>query len=286
MLRNNRMKETQVGRTGSGITRRSRCLLPRVLLIAITVAVFAGFAAARKKPKRETPAEILAGRVNNLIRRLYGLHLDQSAELTGRIQKLVVGHLDEWIAGRAPNFVAVREELESMFSQVRYPLSADVAVFQAPWHGDRLIFAGYTIGWSEVDQVSTVVVYESHGGHTRRMALTEFLPRTDVHYDPVPPDANGDFRIIVWGNRKGLDHLRLSAVLYSFDGKSLKPLWKEENYYDGRLQVSGDDVVIKYLNQNEYVRAMQQKTLPPRHEAIYTLTEKGLQLKTIKDVPF
>ncbi len=265
---------------------RFRCALPRVLLFGIAVAVFAGFAAAGKKPKHETPAEILAGRVNNLIRQLYGLHLDQSAELTGRIQKLVVGHLDQWMANRAPNFVEVRDELESTFSQVRYPLSAEVTVFQAPWHGDRLIFAGYTIGWSEVDQASTVVVYESHGGHTRDVALTDFLPRTDVHYDLVPPDAKGDFRIIVWGNRKGLDHLRLSAVLYSFDGQSLKPLWKEENYYDGRLQVSGDEVVIRYLDRNEYVRAMQQKTLPPRHEAIYTLTEKGLQLKTIKDIPF
>jgi hypothetical protein len=263
--------------------KRSRL---RLLFLLFAIAAIATGAEAPRKPKPEGQSEVLAGRVNSLIRQLYGLHLDQFEPATSQIQKLVVRHFDEWIVNREPNFVEVREQLESMFSKVRYPFTAEPTVFEAPWKSSRLIFAGYTVGWSDVDRISTVVFYESRNGRTRRVAITKFLPRNDLHYDPVPPDAAGNFRIIIWGNRLGLDHPRLSAVLYSFDGQELKSLWKEEDAYDGHLQVRGDEVVLKYLKQKEYIRALQQKSLPPRYEATYKLTADGLKLEKVQDIPF
>lgn len=280
----NRTRLRFSNRGGSAPIKR---LLRRTFLAIVTLLAFCTFSAARKRPATPpSPAEVLATRMNNLVRKLYGLYLDQFEPMSGEIQKLVVDHLNDWISNRTPNFVEVREQIEGMFSKVSPPFDAESVAFQAPWKGRRMIIAGYTVGWSDTERVSTVVLYESQNGRSRQVALTHFLPRADLFYAAVPPAPNGDFRFIIWGHVMGMDHPRMSAALYEFDGQALKSLWEDQDVYDGRLQVRGNNVVIKYLNRTEYVRAMQQHTLPPRHEATYKLTATGLNLESTRNIPF
>ena len=83
-----------------------------------------------------------------------------------------------------------------------------------------------------------------------------------------------------------MSHPRLSAVLYTFDGKTLQSQWKTENLFDGKLTANADTVVISYVNESEYIRETQLGHLPPRHQKIYKVTPQGLQLESERDVPY
>ncbi len=249
-------------------------------LLAGLIAATGAAAARNKRPKPDA----LAVRVHYLIRQAYGLSLEQAQPTTDKIQTLVLGHLDAWIQNRAPGFVEVRRELEQAFSMLRYPFYGDCSAFAAPWKNGQIIGAGYSVGWSEYDRVNVVALYESSGGRTRRVALTRFVPRTNLNYIVLPADP--DFRFFVWGTRPGKAQPRLTAILYSFDGRRLKSLWEKTDVYDGKIAVNGNRVTLTYVNESAYVNAVEQNALPRRHQATYKLTSPGLQFEAERDVPF
>ena len=75
-------------------------------------------------------------------------------------------------------------------------------------------------------------------------------------------------------------------VLYSFDGQNLKPLWQSLDAYDGKIDFLHDKVTIRYLKEDEYVQAVEEKRKPPRHLATYQLTSTGIQLLDDHEIPF
>lgn len=83
-----------------------------------------------------------------------------------------------------------------------------------------------------------------------------------------------------------MSHARLSAVLYSFNGKTLASQWQVDNLFDGKLNANNNTVTISYVDRDEYVRQTQQGHLPPRHEKTYKVTPQGLQLESEHDIPF
>lgn len=241
----------------------------------------------KKKPKTLPPPPAdLPGHVNYLARQLRGVPLDESSPVTSQIQKLVVDHLQEWLANRTPSDVEVRRELENVFSQLHYPLFGHPAVFAQRRKGRELVGAGYTLGWTDYDRANVVALFERREGKARLAALTHFVPRTDLHYEFLPSAGFEDFRFFVYGTRLGKSHPRLTAILYAFDGQSLKSLWETPDVYDGKMDVGQDKVTIRYLKEDEYIRETGRGRKPPRYETIYKVTPQGLELETDHEIPF
>jgi hypothetical protein len=253
-------------------------------LLVAAVALCIGTAQARKKEAKPKPG--LPDQVSSLGKKLYGLDIEDAKPITDEIQKLVVAHLNTWIANRSPNIVEVRHELEQAFSKLEYPAVGTPSIFIAPWKNVKLIGAGYTLEWSNIWRINVLVIYENQNGQTREITTTRFVPRTDIHYAIMATTPGGDFRFLAYGWRLGMSHARLSAVLYSFDGKTLESQWKVENLFDGKVTASNDVVVVSSVDEDEYIRQTQQDQLPARHEKTYKLTPQGLQLEGARDVPY
>ena len=256
-----------------------------VVLLLGAIVLGAGAAQGRKKKNQGPPAD-LPGHVSYLASQLYGQDLDDSEGITNEIQSLVVGHLEKWVENRSPSDVQVRREIEQAFSKLRYPAVANAAVFEAPWKGAELIGAGYTLGWIDIWRRNVVVLFASRDGHTQKVALTTFVPRTDLNYAVLPPSASGDFRFLIYGARLGKSHPRLTAALYSFDGQNLRSSWETQDLFGGKLSVQGNQLVIRYLKEDEFIRDTAQGHYPPRYQVTYTITPKGLELESEKQIPF
>ena len=260
--------------------------------LALAALFLASSATAKKpKPSSQPPAD-LPGHVNFLARQLYGVPLDESGPLTSQIEKLVLDDMSEWIAAHPPTApsadagavsydVKVRREIEAAFAQVHYPIYATAAVFDRPFGQGRLVGAGYTLGWSDYDRANVVALFEANGATTRQVAVTHFVPDTNLNYAFMNPPAAaaGQFWFMVYGTRLGKSHPRLSAVLYALDGNGLKSLWQMVDVYDGRISFAGDEVKINYMREGEFVQAATQRTTPTRHEAAYRVAASGLQLE-------
>ena len=258
---------------------RSRVMLLPILLFSV------GIAEGRKKVPPHPPTT-LPERVSALAKQLPGVMLVDADPITSQIQKLVVDHMTEWMANRTPTDVEVRRELESAFSLLQYPAVAQPAAFAFPWKGQLVIGAGYSLGWTDADRQNVVAIYTSSAGKSQFATLTNFIPRTDLHYAVIPQLNWDDLRFFTYGNRLGKSQLRLSTILYSFDGKNLKPLWELQDMYDGELDIVKDKVTIKYLKEDEYVEAVLRNRHPPRHLATYQLTATGVQLVDDHEIPF
>ncbi|HEX5412339.1 MAG TPA: hypothetical protein VFZ27_10815 [Terriglobia bacterium] len=267
-----------------GTTRKSRSATVLAALVIGAIAFGLGTAQAREKEAKAKPG--LPEQISSLGKKLYGLDIEDAKPVTDEIQKLVVGHLNAWIANRTPSIIEVRHELEQTFSKLEYPALGTPAIFTAPWKSVNLIGAGYTLGWSNIWRINVLVIYENQNGRTREVTTTDFVPRTDMHFAIVVPPPDGAFRFIAYGSRLGMSHPRLSAVLYAFDGKTLASQWKVENLFDGKLNANNDTVVISYVDRDEYIRQTQQGHMPPRHEKTYKATPEGLQLESEHEIPF
>lgn len=269
----------------------TKCLL--MFLLMALMALGAAHAEGQRGKHSGPPAD-LPGHINYLARQLYGVPVEDAGAIPGQIQTLVLNALGNWMSKNAasdtpshyPLDVRVRMQLESYFSKLHYPFFGRPAVFVHPWKGGQLIGAGYTLGWSDFDRVNVVAIFESQAGKTQMTALTHFVPYTDLHYAFLPPSQSGDFRFLIYGNRLGKSQPRLSAVLYSFNGKTLENLWEKQDLYDGKIAVTPQTVALSYLIENQYIQAVQRGQLPPRHEAIYKVTPQGLALETEREAPF
>lgn len=264
------------------------------MFVALAVVVVisgpsAALAAKKKKPKPVAPpVSDLPNYVSFLAWQLRGKHLDESGEITGQIQKAVLDHLEPWLAAAPERATSVemRRELERIFYSLRYPTYATPSCFDQPWKGSRLIAAGYTLGWTDYNRVNVLALFEKNAGKIRLAAVTHFLPMVDLRYEFHPPRGSDDFWFFAWGTRSGKSQPRLSAVLYAFDGQNLKSLWETRDVYDGRMEVGENRVTIRYLKEDEYVREQSHGRKPPRHEATYRLTPKGLELESDREIPF
>lgn len=268
----------------------SRQPCKRVERLAIAFGLLAAFAgaAARLEGKRRhsRPESGVAAKVHQLILKAYGLSLRDAKPTTDKIQNLVIHDLDVWIQNRTPSFVEVRRKLEREFGTLRYPFYVECSAFAAPWKGQQIIGAGYSLGWGKYDRVNVVAIYVNSKGHTRRIALTHFVPRTNLNYIVAPPDAMGDFRFFIWGTRRGKAQPRLTAILYSTNGQALKPLWEKKDVYDGKIALENYRVILTYVNESSYISAVQQNRLPPRHQVTYELLSEGLKFESERNVPF
>lgn len=232
------------------------------------------------------PSTGLPERISNIAVHLTGTRLDESPPLTNEIEKLVVAHLDRWMADRSPNIVEVQQELDRVFSKLLNPAYENSRAFQAPWNGSNLIGAGYTLGWSDIWRTSVVVLFECRGGHCSQAALAHFVPGNDLHYLVLPAGPSGDFRFIIYGTRLGKSHPRLSANLYSFDGKKLESLWEIRDKFDGTLTRQGDQILVRYLEEGEFIRATTEGRRPPRYESVYQIAPQGLKFVADHVVPY
>jgi len=251
-------------------------------------------ALGKNKKATSQPSTDLPGQVETLGRQLLGTPLDESEPLTSQIQKLVMDNLEAWMANQPPGAspegtpfdVRVRRQMESAFSKLHYPVFGQPKVFSQSWNGGILTGAGYTLGWSDYDRVNVIALFESREGKTRMVGTDHFVPYTDLHYAfPSAPDGTS-FRFLAYGIRLGKSQPRLSAVLYGYDGRSLKSLWEMRDVYDGKLEVEKDSVVIRYLKEDEYIRELIYNRKPPRHLAIYKSSPEGLKLESDTEIPF
>jgi hypothetical protein len=250
------------------------------------IAVLFGVGAAGGK-KRVTPQPAgLPGRINDLAKQLPGVMLEDAGPITSQIQKLTVDDLSEWMANRTPSDVETRREMENAFSLLHYPLVGLPAAFAQPWKGQTVIGAGYTLGWTDFDRQNVLAIFSSSMGKSQLVTVTNPIPRIDLHYELLPQLAWDDLRFFLYGFRPGKSQLRLSVVLYSFDGQSLKSLWESQDIYDGRIDFLKDKFTITYLREDEYVQAVAEKRKPPRHLATYQLTSAGIQLLDDHEIPF
>lgn len=237
--------------------------------------------------RRKGPPEDLPGHVAYLAHQLIGLHIDESAEITGQIQKLVLDHLQSTLADKTPTDVGVRREIEAAFAKIAYPVQGDAEVFSKPWNGALITCAGFTISWLPYPKVNTLAIFVTRDGKTQLVTTDSFVPYYDLSYEFLPDQETAPtFRFVVYGARPGKSQPRLAAVLYAFDGKALTRQWEKEEIYDGKLDVVNGQVVISYLNENEYVDAVTRNRKPPRYEATYKVTPTTLEVDHVKNIPF
>jgi hypothetical protein len=269
-----------------------RCV---VVVALVGSCIHAGLAeAGSRRNKPPGPPRDVPGHVNYLVRQLYGVQLADAGDIADQVQDLVIHALTAWMSGDGfqkesnsyPVDVRVRKQLEHYFSELRYPFFGSPVVFSKSWNGGELIGAGYTLGWSDFDRVNVFALFDSKDGKTGRVALTHFFPGPDMHYAFLPQTSSGAFRFMVYGNRLGKSQPRLSAALYSFDGQKLSNLWRQKDLYDGKMNVTGETVTLRYLLESQYVQATQQGQLPPWHEDIYQVTPQGLTLQTERLLPY
>jgi hypothetical protein len=240
-------------------------------------------------PSTESSPNV-ATQVNLLAKQLYGIPLDESDAITGKVQNLVLNHMQQWLENRVgqnpPGDVDVRRELERVFAEIQYPVYAWPAAFVQPWRGAILYGVGYTLGWSDYDRANVLAIFENRQRILRLAAVTHFVPHTDLHCRLTTVPAAGDFRVLVYGTRLGKSQRRLTAALYSFDGESLRSLWQIQDAYDGRISVGQSGLSIRYLKEDEYIRETARGRKPPRYESVYKSTPQGLELETTREIPF
>jgi hypothetical protein len=258
----------------------------RISLVLVVLVAVLGVAEAKKKKAKPVPPADLPGRVSYLAWQLRGEHIDDSGPITDQIQKLVIDHMQEWLANRAATGVETRRELEAVFFKLRYPTYGQPACFAAPWRGGTLIAAGYTLGWTNYNRVNVVALFEHREGKTRLAAVSRFVPFTDLHYEILPARGSDDFWFFAYGTRPGKSQPRLTAILYAFDGQTLKALWETHDVFDGKMDVGAEKVTIRYLKEDEYIRETLHGRKPPRHEAIYEITPQGLEIESDREIPF
>jgi hypothetical protein len=131
-----------------------------------------------------------------------------------------------------------------------------------------------------------VAIFSSRQGHSHLVTVTNFVPRTDLHYEVLKEPEGDALRFFIYGFRPGKSQPRLSAVLYSFDGQNLKSLWEAHDVYDGKIDFEKDRVVIRYLKEEEYAREQAHRRKPPRHQTIYTITPAGMEVQSEQEIPF
>jgi hypothetical protein len=258
-------------------------------LLALGMMLAPAGALARKKKAKDKPPPVsdLPNYLSYLAWKLRGVHIDDSEPITSEFQKLALADLEQWFAksSEPKTDVDVRRELERIFYNLRYPTSAVPSCFQEPWKGAVLLGAGYTLGWTNYNRVNVFALFVEREGQTRLAAVTNFVPFVDLHYEFLPSPGD-DFRFIIYGTRPGKSQLRLSAVLYAFDGQNLKSQWQTQDVFDGKMQVDGNKVTIRYLKENEYIREQAHDRNPPRHEATYQVTPQGMEIQTDREIPF
>lgn len=180
-----------------------RSVISRIHTLALIVLVISVGAAEGKKKAPPPAPPALPARINELAKQLPGVMLEDAGPITSQIQKLVVDHMSEWMANRTPTDVETRRELEDVFSLLHYPQVGIPAAFAQPWKGQMVIGAGYTLGWTDFDRQNVVAIFVSSGGKSHLAAVTNFVSRTDLHYEMLPQLAWDDLRFFVYGNRLG-----------------------------------------------------------------------------------
>jgi hypothetical protein len=256
------------------------------LLLTVALSLLVSAVGEAKKKVPPPPPADLPGHVNYLAQQLPGVMLEDATAITGEIQKLVLNDLQQWMADRAPSDVEVRRELEMAFSELHYPLFGRPAAFAQSWKGQVVIGAGYTLGWTDYDRTNVIAIFPNQLGHSRLITVTNFVPRTDLHYAFLQEPEGDALRFFIYGFRLGKSQPRLTAILYSFDGQNLKNLWEVGDVYDGKIDFEKDRVVIRYLKEDEYVREQAERRKPPRHQTVYTITPTGLEVQSEQDIPF
>ena len=262
-----------------------------LILLALPLLAAGTASGAARKNTKKLPPPGLPAQVAHLGAQLYALPLDESESLTGQIQKLVLEHMGHWIAahpaGEAsasgdgfPYDVRVRHELENVFSELRYPIVANVAAFAAPFGHRSLIGLGYELGWTDFNGVDVVAVYESGENPMRPLAVAHPVPATNLRFQvfDAPAAGAGQCWFLAYGTRQGKSNPRLSAVLYAFDGGALKPLWKRVDLFDGKISFRDNRVMINYLNEAEFQQAVATNAPVVRHEAAYHIGPQGMVL--------
>ena len=262
--------------------RAGLAVLPLAMALSLSVSAIA----QDEKQAPSPPPEDLPGHVNYIAQKLYGVMLEDATPITDQIQKLVLAQLEEWMMDRSPTDVEVRRDVDMAFSELHYPLSGQAAAFARPWKDQVVIGAGYTLGWTNIDRASVLAIFSNQQGHSHLVTVTDFVPRTDLHY-AFPEEQAGDaFRFFVYGFRLGKSQPRLSVVFYSFDGKNLKSLWEARDLYDGKISFGKDRVVIRFLKEEEYVAEAAHGRRPPRHQNVYAITPTGLDIQSEQEIPY
>jgi len=259
-----------------------------VLLLCAGVAP-----SASNKPRKDLPPDDLPTQVSKVARQLWGVPLDESESLTSQVEKLVLDHMTLWInahppgadreekAGSVAYSAEVRHEVESTFENLRHPIYATASTFSRSLGDKPVVGIGYTLGWSDFDRANVLALYESINGSYQPVTVTHFVPRTDLNYRFLQPPAGNSDKLwfLAYGTRLGKSNPRLSAILYSFDGKTLQPLWRTTDVYGGKLSFQANRVVINYLKEDELTQAIVNHTPAIHHEAAYQITPNGLEVE-------
>ena len=168
-------------------------ILMLLLITNLSVRVAGG-----KRRVTPPPPSGLPVRINDLAKQLPGVMLEDAGPITSQIQNLVVDHMTEWMANRTPTGVDVRRELENVFSLLHYPLVGLPATFAYPWKDQTVVGAGYTLGWTDYDRQNVLAIFTSAAGKSHLVTITNFIPRTDLHYEMLPQLAWDDLRFFVF----------------------------------------------------------------------------------------
>jgi hypothetical protein len=244
-----------------------------------------------KKPKKAPPPDDLPTQVSKLARQLWGVPLDESEALTSQVEKLVLDHITQWINANppeadsaekdAPYNETLRHEVDSVFAKVRNPNSATASTFLQSLGGRPVVGVGYTLGWSDFDRANVLAMYEASEGGYQHVVVNHFVPDVDLNFQFLQPPAGVSDQLwfLAYGTRQGKSSPRLSAILYTFDGKTLQSLWHTTDVYDGRISFGGGRVMISYLKEDELKQAILDHAPAVRHEAAYHVTVKGLEVE-------
>jgi hypothetical protein len=151
------------------------------------------------------------------------------------------------------------------------------SVICSQWEGGSYYIVGYVLNGAAAYSRSWIGVFSVplEGSCELLAAAENTLPNRTVALEPLLPQIRGNLSFLVHGVNWGDAHNRLTAIVYSFDGHEIRPVWSLADLSQGQIEVQGPRIKLTYLSS----------PLGPGYESVkrivetYEVTPSGVELR-------
>lgn len=247
------------------------CFKKRVGLAATLLCISCGVGAQTERPPKDVQA--VAARAHALNRQLvtrYNEDLksytpDRVNALTARIHGLFTEYILSQLNRPSPasatllaqqlrllqgEYVVAQEETNTPFVS-NQELGTRTVLLTA-----YLIYRG---GAGAPDSKAVIQAFVRRGNRYFLADETgDIFDRHGLFITEVTTRGPSEIWYLAHGVRFGAAHRDLTVVLYSFDGKDLRPIWQKRDVPNGQITITDGGIQLRYLDINRY----QQGTPP------------------------
>lgn len=187
------------------------------------------------------------------------------------------GLLSELNVTPRPPCARLEEELRTAlgYGGQADPNVASVACRQ--WEGSFYYIVGYVLNGAVAYSRSWLGVFSVPlvGSSELLAAAENTFPDRTLAIETLSPEIRDDLTFLAHGVNWGDAHNRLTAIVYSFDGHEIRPVWSLAGLSQGHIEVQGPRIRLTYLSS----------PLGPGYESVrgivetYEVTPSGVELQ-------